>query len=273
MTNSEMSPYPMISTKLVTYHYDIGNPEDAAEYETLCEKLKGWGYKKFHVISQRDNKLKDNTGYTCQLEITHLFGNQWNAAVGENNEAMRIFNWFEAYVENKKTKRGHYIEFVPEMEEVLARHTHCGYCGATYNTGEQEFCSRCIASEYLGKKELKLLRLRSKNLKGDHAKFPDLSEAELAFLMPSYLEGRKAALETEKEDLVAHHSAEVAKLERQFAVYSELLNLGVSKKNAIYYDHTNILVVGWREKLSEEDAEEVAEKLKNASFEWSIERK
>lgn len=273
-TDHGVKPDSLI-TDFVVYNMSAADPH----YKALCNERKSEGIECFCVIS--DGK-SCGPSRVVVLETNHVFGNQWNSKPDAHSEqGYRLFNWFEHYRDYGPNKRGHYLKITPEMRE-LCRLTHvCGYCGAEYYGIENasKFCSACLDSGYLEKKNLHLLRLMPVDINGRiRTDRPELTEEELAWLMPIYVErqttgtnSRNAArLKKQREDIEHKFEVEMAnaKTERDGLIW--LMDHNISIDNVIYYNHTAKFSFGWRSPIGAEVKSKLLNVLSEFPFDYEI---
>lgn len=248
-----------LKTNITSYSFDIREPDEKAQYDAILEKLKGrecfnvWGgSKRLHIGSG-----------PVLLETKCLFNNQWNTSEDSPTAPnARVFDWYEEYpvLTPKHRKNGHYLDITPEMEEIRRNTTQCGYCGAYYQAAQgYVFCDKCLDSPYLEEKDLKLLRLYPVSEKS-RAKYPELSAAEKAHIMPQYISRQTTGKDSRNAKRLAEKRARIesgykksvyaAKTEHDGFIW--LMDNQVNIENCIYYSHTDIFSFGWRSPVSPE---------------------
>src|SRR6185295_4865296 len=105
-------------TIIHAYYYDISKKKDMQEYTELTEKLKTLGLKLFdgislnkNVITYHKNIIAPLDGTEIELETKFLFNNQWNTAPTVTSESgLRVFDWSEDIVPNRRLKIGMWLE-------------------------------------------------------------------------------------------------------------------------------------------------------------------
>lgn len=259
--------------KIIHYHFDTREEDEAAAWNALNEKLKDGrhqhsshnGYPQYFTKSYEEE---------IEIETEHIFSDQFTEKGGKGR---RLFDWYLQYrLEIKSIKQGHYVEDLTELNKLRTGTFACGYCG---KTGTGEFCDRCLGSEYLETDQLHLLRLYSKI--EYMPKRPELTEEEAAWLIPAWEEAqglgkiatdraRLAVWRMKVDKLVpdAEEEAlgvvETAKFKRD--CYTWLLDHKYKDLyNTIIYKD-GVLTFGWREKVDEG----LKELLKDAPFKWKI---
>jgi hypothetical protein len=265
---------PTLRTTIVTYRYWLENPEERAEYEEMCARLKKDGLKKFPILSfQRDKKFKVVPGYV-RLETNYIFSNQWNS------ETQRLMDWSETVFPNKNVKEGYYLKQTKKMRAIRKNTLVCGYCGKYEMVGcGKEFCDKCLDHEYLKEKDLFLLRL--KPVAKHRPKRPPLTEEEHASLMPVYTErqttgatSRNAAkLRKQRKDIEAKRNKGIIALDTEADGKLWLMDNNISVDNVIYYTHTDTFSFGWRSPVSEAVKAKIESVLKGKSFPFKYEFK
>ena len=291
-----------IKAELVYYRINTAYPEGRKAYEELCESLQEIPFKtwvtqgrfpngttnfeaqKFidslkekldiHVISSVYYQL-----YTREvnLEVEHLFDDQWNTAEGFRLHNKAEFEWPALHI-----KEGYYIRQNPEMIAVLQGTSKCGYCDRQAPVGEKDFCDNCIYSPYLEVAQLRLLRMEPieapERRTGEPLKTPrsakPLTQEELAVVMPRYIEAQTKVQKAKEAKLRAdldaefHKSMELAAIKREGMLW--ILDAGIPTENLIFYPHTRTFTFGWRNPVSKEVRAGLVEKLKQFPFDYEI---
>ena len=290
-----------IKAELVYYRIDVSRPEGRKAYAELCETLKeipfetwvsqgrfpngntNFGLHRF--IDSLKEKLNINLSWEdsqlysreIHLETKHLFDDQWNTVEGLRLHNKAEFEWPALHI-----KEGYYIRQNPEMIAVLQGTAKCGYCDRQAPVGEKDFCDNCISSPYLEVSQLRLLRMepieKPERRTGKTLKIPrnakPLSEAELAVIMPRYVEAQTKLREQQAAKLRAEVEAglskviELATIKRDGMLW--ILNAGIPTENLIFYPHTRTFTFGWRNPVSKEVRAELVEKLKQFPFDFEI---
>jgi hypothetical protein len=252
-----------ISTTIHVYRFHVGNPDEARAYDALCEKLsashprvmRAWGMENVHDIT---NPALD--GRAIELDVAHLFDNQWNTAPGSLGEgSVRVFDWYDAVFPNPNLKAGHYLDQTPEMVEIRRRVAKCGYCGAYYpGPLGVVFCERCRDNEYLTEEDLHLTRIVPVADTWAPGARPPLTEAERAGLLPLYRDAQLHGSSERGRARVAKRRADVETTYRKAVANAEAERLGMTwlldrlpqlTDNVIYYSHTGRFGFGWRKPL------------------------
>lgn len=290
-----------IKAELVYFRIDVSRPEGREAYAKLCESLqkipfKTWvtqgrfpngttNFELHRFIDSLKEKLDIHLSWEdsqvfnreIHLETKHLFDDQWNTAEGFRLHNKASFEWPALHI-----KEGYYIRQNPQMIAVLQGTAKCGYCGHQAPVGEKDFCDKYISSPYLKVSQLHLLRMEpieaperrtGKPLKTPRSAKP-LSEAELAVIMPRYVEAQTKLREQQAAKLRAEVEAglskviELATIKRDGMIW--ILDAGIPTENLIFYPHTRTFTFGWRNTVSKEVRTELVEKLKEFPFDFEI---
>lgn len=178
------------------------------------------------------------------------------------------------------------------MAEARRLTLKCRHCGHQYGPwhdplpepmpgpGLVLFCSRCLDSEYLEPKDLKLLRLSSVtdqevNKRGTVA---ELTEQERAWLMPRYVTRQTTGHDSRSNQRRQKQRADVLKKfeEETAAATAErdgmlwLWDKGLSLDNVIYYSHTGKFSFGWRSPVSAEVESKLLDVISEFPFPYEI---
>lgn len=269
-----------MQTIIHPYWLDLSVPAKAAEYAAMCEQAKAHGLRKLVMGSLGSDYSSTIANAkagarTVTLETECLFNDQWNTACG-----MRVFDWWEeAFIPNKNIKAGHWLEQTAEMRAIRDNTHKCGYCGKQEPAAKGlVFCPHCLDSEYLKESDLLLLRMRP--ISGERGKFPPLTDAELAHLLPLYRvaqkhgsteRGRariaKATRDIETDYTNAVRKAAVERDAKRWIVANMPGMLG----QYIYYSHSDKHTFGWRDKgLSADQVALVLECISEFPFGYEI---
>ena len=289
-----------IKAELVYYRIDVSRPEGRKAYAELCETLKEipfetWvtqggfpnGTTNFELqkyINSLRNKLNieiSSADYQLHsreinLKTDHLFDDQWSTAEGFRLHNKTQLEWPALHI-----KEGYYIRQNPEMIAVLQGTAKCGYCSHQAPVGEKDFCDNCISSPYLEVSQLRLLRMEpieAPERRTGKTKVPrnasPLTEAELAVIMPRYVEAQTKLREQRAAKLRAEVEAEYSKAAELATIKHDgmlwLLDAGIPTENLIFYPHTRTFTFGWRNPVSKEVKVELVEKLKQFPFDFEI---
>lgn len=153
-----------LKTKINYYSFDVSDERQNKEYKELCESLKNKGLKKFATIEINGSEELRAVEYffieEIELDCTYLFSNQWNTIPVKENKGLSVFDWMEPIFENKRIKKGYWLEQTEEMTTIRLETFRCGYCGKQYHKPNKVFCEDCIGSQYLKRNDLKLLVLK-----------------------------------------------------------------------------------------------------------------
>jgi hypothetical protein len=292
-----------MKTKLHTYSFHTRNTPEHQAYLDLKERMMRESRRRVHTSFTHPTssgrafdhltKLGDVDGittYEVELDVKHLFDNQWNSSATEGHSGYRIFDWVEYFDASNPTNiRGHWLEVTDEMVEARQKTRICGFCAEHYGTVHEdhltapranpEFCKKCLGSQYLKEEELHLLRLLPADRKHGHRE--PLTDDERDWLLPRYLD---AQLEGDKERRAQRTAHQRARLEKQhqldemkFDGLTRLLNAGIDLSNVIFHDHVPVFKFGWANKLSPSVAEAMQTKLAEIEFphptEFAIDKK
>lgn len=251
-----------LTTYIHAYSYDVSQPADREAYARLCADLADIKPRQMHAIGSYYLPNIDGLRQV-ELETKHLFNNQWNTAPGCLSEnGARVFDWAEKAIfvngyENRKIKRGHWLEQTAEMTEIRKATSVCGYCGKQEPTGAHTFCPHCLDSQYLTEKDLFLTRMLPVCDTWSKDRAP-LTAEEAAERVPLFVQAQthgssergRARMQAQRERIL--HKAELqidgAKVERDGFIW--LLDHGINIDNVIFYSHTGRFGFGWRKKLS-----------------------
>ena len=266
-----------LKLKIIHYHFDTDKPKERAAWFALCKKLDD-GRHQHSSHSGGNQPFTKNYEEEIEVDPKVIFSDQFNEKGGENR---RLFDWYLQYrLLAKRIKQGHYVEDLTELNEIRQNTFTCGYCG---KPGSEEFCDKCIGSEFLEKDQLHLLRLKSKSL--FMPKRETLTKEEESVLVPLWEKAQGLGKLSREERLLSKQRQKidkyisdaemdawelVEKAKFKYDTHTWLLNnkfkdLG----NTIVYEKENFrLTFGWRTKIEDEDALKTL--LKDAPFEWRI---
>lgn len=291
-----------LKTKLHRYRFDLRTPEGRVAWINLKDQLEingwphcmeSWGGKDSHYstaihIAQIALGNGNIETVDVELEVEHLFANQWNTAPIGEHKGFRVFDWALDYKfgnigGDPQVKTGYYLEQTDEMRRLRAETLHCGYCGKQVLASKQPadgFCDKCLDSEYLKESDLKLLRLRPINEDTPHNSRHELSDEEKAELLPRY---QHAQLHGVTERGKARLVRVAADIEDKYA--KTIKNATVERDgnrwllrtapnligNAIYYTHTGRWSIGWNKKIDDSLLPEVKRVMRGFPFPFDIE--
>lgn len=279
-----------MKTTLKSYYFDTRNPEDAAAYETLRAQLSATNGECFEAWGGKGSYYNAAwlDGVPVTLEAEHLFGNQWNTAPADVAGNLRVFNWAQDYPAHfdKRIKRGHYLAITEEMRAALHDNVKCRYCGHMEPAAiGHTFCPKCIGSEYLTEKDLKLTRLMRIDEAGNA---PDLTEEEAADLLPRWRAAQGLGKENRENLATSKRRREIAGLvaaarekgvrlveeaETKTAAFTWLMDNGFRGiDNVIYYSHTGRFNFGWRTAIGAAEYGALVDLLCEFPFDYDIER-
>ncbi len=248
-----------MKTILHAYHYNIANTTDRDAYEALCDRMREQGTQVFRALSPDSYYLPKLAG-DIELETKHLFSDQWNTPTH------RVFDWAENIVPNKDIRQGHYLDQTEEMRAIRDNTATCGYCGHQEPVGQNQFCPKCIGSEYLKPTELHLLRMLPVSAGSFPTRAP-LSAEESRKLTPRYelaqglgKRARDTAQLSKRRQRIANLVREAEKkgtaLVRNAEVEADAFTWLMDHHyrdidNVIYYPHTQKFGFGWRTPLTD----------------------
>lgn len=274
-----------IDTVMHTYRFRQGDGTDADEYAVLSARLRAMGLQRLVFNGDKGQDIEGADGATIQLEIAHLFENQWNTGPtpfgydGKPSESgLRVFDWVEDSWPNRSIKSGHWLEQTDEMREIR-RNTHaCGYCGKQEPAAKGHvFCPHCLDSEYLKANELHLTRMRAVATSFTTPR-EKLTEAERTHLLPLYTEAqihgttergtRRIKAERTRIAEKCDDTTKHAIIERDGLLW--LLNRGYRTANVLYYTHTGVFCFGWRSPLDPTVASEVLDWISEFPYPYTI---
>jgi hypothetical protein len=273
-----------IKTKLHRYRFNLEHKGSRTKYKALCAKLKSEGLRMFNVLAApfgQEKKGQCPAG-AVELDCACLFDNQWNTSGSETHNGYRIFDWYECIYPNGQIKEGHYLEITDEMREIRRNTLKCGYCGHMEPAAKGlVFCEACLDSEYLKEKDLFLLRLMPVSLmdgvyRGSQRDL--LSEAELAHLLPRYVErqttganSRNAAkLKKQRQRIEDKFTKAVENNNAEYVGMLWLMDHNWPVDNVLYYDHTSKFGFGWRTPLEASVVSKLLEIISEFPFPYEI---
>ena len=272
-----------IKTIFHAYSFNLNNADEAAAWEALKASLKASHPRcmESHGGDSHFVKFEKLDGQMIELETTHLFENQWNTAPMDGHNGYRVFDWALDYnpYGNSKLKRGHWLEQTAEMQAVRDNTTKCGYCGKQEPAQKgYVFCPHCLDSEYLKQSDLYLLRMVAVSADKPHRKFPPLTEAESAYLLPLYKDAQlhgstvrgKVRIAAKRADLQKKFDSAINNAHVEFEGFTWLMDRGISTDNVIYYSHTGRFGFGWRSPVDEGLKDLLLEAISEFPFPYDI---
>lgn len=254
-----------LPTTIHMYRYNLDYTADAQAYKELRAAMKARGTKCFESWGGKEAHYRPELdGLTVELETTYLFDNQWNTVpiAGVTDKGLRVFDWAQDYIDDKRIKKGYWLDLTPAMVEVRGNRVKCGYCRKQYDKRDTPappaFCHACVGSEYLKLEDLKLLRVQSLGAR----EFPPLTDEETAYLVPLYRAeqtgkgSERSRLQRARlgERLHRKYKETVAEATTEYEGMKWLFYRGCSirlMENCIYYRHKDVFTFGWRDKLAE----------------------
>jgi hypothetical protein len=280
-----------------TYRFDTSKADGREAWAAFQAARKADGLRVFSTLgddqrtaSARNYRaaLEGVDGVPVELDAARIFENQLNTGpVPGSATGLRVFDWKHDIWPNRHIQSGHWIEQTEELR-ALRRSTYvCGYCGKQEQNPAHTFCQACTDSEYLKPEDLKLTRMRRVCDTGPGQRFPDLTDAERAELLPRYTEAQlrgstergrariaKARERIERE--YAETETKVAKMRADAEVKHRAATWIIGNapgvlSNWIYYEHTGRHTFGWMHKLSPEVVSELLDRISEFPFPYDIE--
>lgn len=251
-----------IRTKLVGYFFDTRNEAEREAYKALAASLKAQGLVCFETWGGSHYDARWKNGVDVDLEVEHLFDNQWNTAPSEetSDKGYRVFDWAQDYPINfdPRIKRGHYLIITDEMREARRNTLKCRYCGKQEPAQKgYVFCPHCRGSEHLKEADLYLTRMMRVDDKSSPA---PLSDAERAHLVPLWRDDQisgnsargKARMAKARASVKEQFDSAIRKAEFKRDVATWCLDNGLMPDIAIAYDHTGRVCFGWNKPVDDE---------------------
>ena len=262
-----------IKTKLHTYYLNTDEPDQAEQYQLICELLQAVKPRWMNGISTDSSRMiRENKTEDVILETKHLFNNQWNEADGDDKQGRRLFDWYEEYLHNnarKNIKAGHWLEQTEEMTQIRDNTHGCGYCGHQYPAQMGHiFCPDCLDSEYLSKSDLLKGATRMQPISKERG-WIELTPPEIEHLIPQYIHAQTEAtgsrnaakLKKKRADLISGHERAIRIANTEKDGFLWLMDHGVNIENCIYYNHTDLFSFGWRQPVAAEVKSELLDIL------------
>lgn len=246
-----------------TIEIEIKNyPKETPE---LIKTFKELGLQKFDSLAFQFKNIPEGT---YNIETDFLFSNQYNTV-----EGLRIFEKSSCLSMGGKTQiklNGYYIsKGIEKVREIQKRQKVCGYCGKRYNDSNQIFCNKCLGSEYLEEKYLKLLRLYPV-YPDMQFQFPELTESEKAELLPAYVSEQTKSLKIRNVEklnrLREKYDKTLKSAQDEYNGFMWLMDHDINTENCIYYEHTGIFCFGWRKPIGDSVKTELQNKLKEFPY-------
>jgi hypothetical protein len=279
-----------MKTKLHTYYFNCGVIPQCQAYLLLCEQMKKESRRADRIkFVNTDNKEGNNfshlpilehrewfTTHEIDLDLAHIFDDQWNSATTDKHSGYRVFDWVEYYQPSSKSVIwGHWLEVTDEMVDARNFTLRCGYCHQHYGhlheshlpkPTDMNFCSKCLGSPYLKESELYMLRLTpiSRRVSGS------LSDKESEWLLPRYVEAQvnakskaaKAKAEEQRTRLEKDREVDAMKYDG----LDRLLKAEIDISNVIFHGHVPTFKFGWRSPLSPSVADHFKQRLAEIEF-------
>jgi len=285
-----------MKTKLHAYHFNCGDLSQSQAYLKLRdERMKSESRRhdrinfvhtdtspsgcRFSHLTELSSEGATTT-YEVDLDLKHLFDDQWNTSDTEGHTGYRVFDWVEYYSpHNKSNIWGHWLEVTDEMVAARDNTNVCRYCGAQYGTCHEghltapranpKFCKKCLGSPYLKESELWMLRLTPVSQKYSRP-HDELSQEDLDWLKPRYVEAQLRGNEERREERLKKQRADLEKQQQlddmKFDGMTRLLGADIELDNVIFHDHVPVFKFGWRNGLSPSVVEAMQLKLREIEF-------
>ncbi|MGM6589812.1 hypothetical protein ABLB47_02880 [Vibrio parahaemolyticus] len=264
-----------IDLDVVYFSLNIENEEELQEWEAISkwladkkirvwdtELVRGPAYEDESCRALREYLAKGNPKFT--LDSNCLFDDQLNTypVEGVSENGYRLFDANIYRFLNRNIKCGYYIRNIDELRAVRNKFVKCGYCG-NQELASNQFCTKCLGSQYLKESDLKLVRMQKIGANGP--KREELTETEFKTIKPLYDEAQLKAIEERNEK----KRAEVMKTREAVIAHANIecdgilwfIDNGFDVANIIYYKHTGAFCFGWRTAYNEEQAKEIQSKL------------
>lgn len=211
-------------------------------------------------------------GFTdgCEIiiEPEFLFEDQMSVERKDSKASVRLMDM--AYYYTTKEIFGYWV-VSPQLAKAREIRHVCSYCGFQTDTPEavNGWCPKCIGSPHLKITELPALKLQSIEAKRQRRiqLRQDPNSKEPPVVLPDHIleefaiaqqKRRMRLIERDAEEMLA----DIEKAKRKFEVHRWCLLNGMDTDNVIYFHHTNTVEIGWRNKLSEAEAEDMKIRLK-----------
>lgn len=285
------------------YYLDTRDPDQLAQWNELKKRMRaeesaGTRGHKMHSHSGKGGPDKRTDSLPVQIELAHMFENQWNTAPFEGfPQGYRAFDFYQHYEWRSEgrspLKRGHWLELTPELIQARRETVTCQYCGKHYGPFHEPapasgFCQACLDSPYLKQTELHLLRLRALSpdsyvrkpgsTEYEHVIRPPLTAEEQSLLVPLYIQRQttgndsraKARIDKQRADVIAKHEKETrdAQIERDGMLW--LWEKGMDLDNVLFYSHTQRFGFGWRSPLGDDVVSALLDIVSEFPFAYEI---
>lgn len=276
--------------KLHYYRFNVSIPAEREQYDSMVDRIKQnqpevrgrW----MHTISppaERSKRSMGNETVEVEVELKHIFENQWNTTDGAGG-GLRVFDWYQEYMTsgmNQTIRTGHWLELTPELADARRSTMKCQFCGCQYGPYHQAipeklFCLACLDSPYLKQEELYLTRL--KHLAVPDFKCQPLTDAESAWLVPLYVDRQTVgntsravkARAAELEKIESKYKRDISKAETEYRGFKWLHGKGLNIDNVIYYSHTDTFSFGWRTPLSADVVKQILQNVSEFPFKYEL---
>lgn len=235
--------------------------------------VSAWDYykSKLNLIA----KLKARKENFIVIETKHLFDNQLNSAplFPDDEKGYRLFFFDEAH--GVKTVKGYRIEITPELAEIRDNTKCCGYCGNQYYHTTEEYCTKCVGSEYLKKPDdLKLLMLFPLTMEHKKRKYPDPPEWLIELWKVESVKTHLRLIEERKKSELESLEKKIKNAQTEYDAKKLLIENNLYEyDNCIYYSHKNIFSFGWRSSIDESERKLLKARLAEIGFNYPYEIK
>ena len=238
----------------------------SAEYKDLRAKLKE--YPRFRVWEYPAGAKRIKSG-SYKISTKHLFANQ-----SVTLENVRIFDFvdYSRAPDTADIRYGHYIADLTALNAAREIQCACGYCGYRADNATGVWCPKCRGSEYLTPKDyplLQMLPVRTTLTRETQPPADVLTQIrhEQGINTAKRTEKRiKAKFEKLKQDMKdAQTEADFLRLCISRGV------VGFALDNLIYYPHSDTFTFGWRDRLTEDQAQEIRAALADVQTCYTIE--
>jgi hypothetical protein len=228
--------------------------QDSEEYKELRETLKD--HKRFRVWDL-DGKGTVRPGL-YDVETKQLFNNQ------SNTTNLRIFDFadYSMHPDSSRMRYGHYIENLDELNAARDLRHSCGYCGHQADAPTDEWCPKCLGSEYLTPEYYKLLKMQPVSDKSERHAQPPAEVLEEIVVKQAAMTKLKIEKQIQTKFNMLDQKLKDAKLETEFL--RECVDRGVGIRhldNMIFYSHTQRFCFGWRRAIPEAEKASILEKI------------
>lgn len=273
-----------LETTIHQYRFNTDNDAEKEAHRELCTKLRATPNRGhlMNALSDPSSSSRCKLDGPISVDASHLFDNQWNETTSEDGSrnGWRVFDWYEAVFPHSLIKAGHYLDITQEMIDIRKETLKCGYCGKQEpESSGLVFCPHCLGSEYLTEGDLRLTSMRSID---DSAAISPLTDTELDYLMPLYIEAQIEGDTRRKEARFkgwrAHVSERFKEAEKDLGRAKEerdamtwlLDRQFFPLDNVIYYTHLPQFCFGWRNPLDKETVSRLLDIISEFPYPYKI---